>query len=115
MVGGANGGFLTAAMLAILVAMALVLVRALKGPAVFDRILAVNSFGTKTVLLIAVLNFLTGRPEFLDLALVYALMNFIATIAVLRFTRYGDLTLIDADEDELERLEHALEEMEEAR
>ena len=113
MAGGANGAFLTAAMLGILASMALLLVRAFKGPAVFDRILAVNSFGTKTVLLIAVLNFLTGRPEFLDLALVYALMNFIATIAVLRFTRYGDLTLIDADEDELERLDHALEEMEE--
>ena len=115
MVGGVNGGFLAAAMLAILAAMALVLVRAFRGPEVFDRILAVNSFGTKTVLLIAVLNFLTGRPEFLDLALVYALMNFIATIAVLRFSRYGDLTLIDADEDEMERLEHTLEEMEEAR
>ena len=115
MVGGWNGAFLAAAMLAILASMALILVRAFKGPEVFDRILAVNAFGTKTVLLIAVLNFLTGRPEFLDLALVYALMNFIATIAVLRFTRYGDLTLIDADEDELERLEHRLEEMEEAR
>ena len=113
MAGGANGAFLTAAMLGILASMALLLARAFKGPAVFDRILAVNSFGTKTVLLIAVLNFLTGRPEFLDLALVYALMNFIATIAVLRFTRYGDLTLIDADEDELERLDHALEDMEE--
>jgi len=110
--GDAHGGILAAAMLAILVSMALLLVRAVKGPSVFDRILAVNSFGTKTVLLIAVLNFLGGRPEFLDLALVYALMNFLVTIAVLRFSRYGDLTLIDVDEDEVARLEQTLEDME---
>ncbi len=48
-------------------------------------------FGTKTVLLIAVFGFLTGRPDFLDIALVYALINFIATIAVLKFFEYGDL------------------------
>ena len=69
--------------------MALVLTRALVGPTVFDRVLAVNSFGTKTVLLIAVIGFLTGRPEFLDLALVYALINFVGTIAVLRFFPKG--------------------------
>ncbi len=80
-----------APMIAILVSMAMLLVRAVKGPTVFDRILSVNSFGTKTVLLIAVLGFLTGRPAFLDLALVYALMNFISTIAVLKFTRFGSL------------------------
>ncbi len=112
MITGGHGGVLAAAMLAILVSMALLLVRAVKGPSVFDRILAVNSFGTKTVLLIAVLNFLGGRPEFLDLALVYAMMNFLVTIAVLRFSRYGDLTLIDVDEDEAARLEQTLEEME---
>lgn len=82
----------SATMVAILISMALLLVRAVKGPTVFDRVLSVNSFGTKTVLLIAVLGFLTGRPAFLDLALVYALMNFISTIAVLKFTRYGHLT-----------------------
>jgi len=55
--------------IALLVAMLLTLVRALAGPTVFDRLLAVNSFGTKTVLLIAVAGFLMGRPEFLDIAL----------------------------------------------
>ncbi|MEM7586816.1 MAG: monovalent cation/H+ antiporter complex subunit F [Acidobacteriota bacterium] len=80
-----------AAMAAILTSMAMLLVRAVQGPTVFDRILSVNAFGTKTVLLIAVLGFLTGRPAFLDLALVYALMNFISTIAVLKFTRVGSL------------------------
>ena len=77
---------LAVTLLAILTSMGMLLVRALLGPGVFDRILAANSFGTKTVLLISVLNFISGRPEFLDLALVYALMNFIATIAVLRFS-----------------------------
>jgi multicomponent Na+:H+ antiporter subunit F len=77
----------------ILVSMTLALVRALLGPTVYDRVLAVNTFGTKTVLLIAALGFLTGRPEFLDLALVYALINFIGTIAVLKFFEFGDLGL----------------------
>jgi multicomponent Na+:H+ antiporter subunit F len=80
-----------AAALAILITMLLALTRALLGPTVYDRILAVNSFGTKTVLVIAVYGFLTGRPDFLDIALVYALINFITTIAVLKFFEYGDL------------------------
>lgn len=80
-----------AAMVGILACMLMSLIRAVLGPTVFDRVLAVNSFGTKTVLLIAVLGFLTGRPDFLDLALVYAILNFIGTIAVMKFTRFGDL------------------------
>lgn len=75
----------------ILATMALALVRALRGPTVYDRILAVNMFGTKIVLLIAVISFLVGRTDFLDIALVYALINFVATIAVLKFFEYGDL------------------------
>lgn len=82
---------LGAAAAGILVTMALALVRALRGPTVYDRILAVNLFGTKIVLLIAVLGFLGGRPDFLDIALVYALINFVGTIAVLKLVRYGDL------------------------
>ncbi len=78
-------------MIAILVTMVLALSRALLGPTVYDRILAGNMFGTKTVLFIAVIGFLTGRPEFLDLALVYVLINFIGTIAVLKYVQYGDL------------------------
>lgn len=80
-----------AAMIGVLATMALLLARALLGPTVYDRILAINSFGTKTVLFIAVLGFLTGRPDFLDIALAYALINFIGTIAVLRFLRYRNL------------------------
>ena len=82
--------FATAAA-AILVTMALALIRALMGPTVYDRILAANAFGTLTLLLIAVYGFLTGRPEFLDIAMVYALINFIGTIAVSKFVRFKDL------------------------
>jgi multicomponent Na+:H+ antiporter subunit F len=91
-----------AATVGILVAMGLALVRALLGPTVYDRVLAVNTFGTKTVLLIAALGFLTSRPEFLDLALVYALINFIGTIAVLKFFEFGDLGLTRRVRQEVE-------------
>lgn len=80
-----------AASLAILVVMAMALARAVIGPTVYDRILAVNTFGTLTVLLIAVYGFLTGRPEFLDIALVYALINFIGTIAVTKYVVFSHL------------------------
>jgi multicomponent Na+:H+ antiporter subunit F len=89
-----------AATAGVIVSMALALTRAVLGPTVYDRILAVNIFGTKTVLLIAVLGFLTERPEFLDLALVYALINFIGTIAVLKFIEFGDLGLTRRPEPE---------------
>lgn len=72
----------------ILIAMLLAMARAFIGPSLYDRILAVNTIGTKTVVLIGVLGFLMGRPEFLDIALVYALINFISVIAVLRFFEY---------------------------
>ncbi len=70
--------------LAILVTLALALTRAFLGPTIHDRILAVNVVGTKTVLMIAVVGFITGRPEFIDIAIVYALLNYIGIIAVLR-------------------------------
>ncbi len=82
--------FLTAA-IALFVSMVLVLVRLFAGPSLYDRVLAVNSFGTLTVLFIAVLGFLNGRPDFLDIALLYALINFVGTIAILKFFRYRAL------------------------
>ena len=84
---------------AIIVTMGLALVRAGRGPTVFDRILALNMFGTKTVLLIAVIGFVTDRPDFLDVGLVYALINFIGVIAVLRFSKYGNFA--DPDRERL--------------
>ncbi|WP_416306618.1 monovalent cation/H+ antiporter complex subunit F [Neptunicella sp. SCSIO 80796] len=74
----------------LLTVMLMALLRALLGPSIYDRILAVNLFGTKTVLLIAVMGFLFGRPDFLDIALVYALINFISVIGVLRYFEYSD-------------------------
>jgi len=79
------------AMIGVLVTMSLALVRAFLGPTVFDRVLAANMFGTKTVLLIAVAGFLAGRPEWLDLAILYVLMNFIGMIALLRFSKFANL------------------------
>jgi multicomponent Na+:H+ antiporter subunit F len=68
----------------ILVAIAVGLLRAFRGPTLYDRVLAANMIGTLTVLMVAVLGFMTGRPEFLDIALVYVLISFVSTIAVLR-------------------------------
>ena len=73
--------------LAILVTMILAVVRALQGPTVYDRVLAVNMFGTKTVLLLSVICFLVDRPDFLDMALAYALINLVGVLAVLEFTQ----------------------------
>ena len=78
------------AMVAILATMVLALIRVVLGPTVYDRILAVNMAGTKTILLIAVIGFLTGRPDFLDLALIYVVLGFVITIAVLKFVEYGN-------------------------
>lgn len=78
---------------AILVAMLLALVRAFAGPTLYDRVLAGNSFGTKTVILIGLMGFLAGRPDFLDIALLYALLNFASTIAILKFFRYRTLSV----------------------
>lgn len=80
-----------AAALALLATLALTLARAALGPTVFDRLLATNTVGTCAVLLLAVVGFLTGRPDFLDLALVYGLLNVIGTVAVLKFFRQGAL------------------------
>ena len=73
--------------IALIITMALALLRAVLGPTVYDRVLAVNMIGTKTVLLLSVIAFLIGRPDFLDLALAYALINFIGVLAVLEFFR----------------------------
>ena len=86
----------------ILLAMAMVLIRLIKGPTLYDRVLAVNSFGTHTVLFIGVVGFWNGRPDFLDIALLYALINFVGTIAILKFFRYraiGDVMWIPGEED----------------
>ena len=85
--------------LAILVTMILALVRALRGPSVYDRVLAVNMFGTKTALLLSVIAFLVGRPDFLDLALAYALINLVGVLAVLEFIQTRPRKIEAADHD----------------
>jgi len=86
-----------AATIAILVVMIMAILRAITGPTLYDRILAVNMFGTKTVLLISLLGFVMGRPEFLDIAIVYALINFISVIGVLH---YSDAKVFKASEQQ---------------
>jgi len=88
-----------AAMLAVMAAFVLVVVRVVKGPTVFDRVLAGNSVGTLAIIFVAVLGFLNGRPEFLDIALTYGVLNLIGTLAILKFFRHGDLAH-DAQEDD---------------
>ena len=80
-----------AAALLLLASLVLLLARAVVGPTVFDRVLGANTIGTLAVLLLAIIGFLTGRPDFLDLAIVYGLLNIVGTIAVLKFFEYGDL------------------------
>lgn len=86
--------------IALLVAIALVLVRAILGPTIYDRVLAVNSIGTKIVLLIPVYGFLTNRPDFIDIALAYALINFIGTIAILKYFEYGPFSDTELQKDD---------------
>ena len=73
------------AMVAVLVSLALALARAILGPTLFDRVLAANATGTLAVLALALIGFVTGRPEFLDIAILYTLLNLVGTIAVLRY------------------------------
>ncbi len=80
-----------AAAIALLVALGLTVARAWLGPTVFDRVLAANTIGTLAVCLMAVYGFLTDRPEFLDVAIVYALLNVLSTLAILKFFRFGSL------------------------
>jgi multicomponent Na+:H+ antiporter subunit F len=91
--------------IAILLSMGMALVRVMAGPTLYDRILAVNVFGTKTVLIIAVIGFMIGRPEFMDIAIVYALINFIGVIAVLKFFEYGSFASDESEPIEPEPLE----------
>jgi multicomponent Na+:H+ antiporter subunit F len=79
------------AVAALLLTLALALVRGVLGPTVFDRALAGNAIGTVAMLLLAVISFMGGRPEFLDLAIVYGFLNLIGTVAVLKYFRYGSL------------------------
>ncbi len=90
---------LAVAMLAVLVATALMVARALKGPTVFDRLVAANAVGNAAILILALYGFLTERPVFLDVGLTYAMLNIIGTFAVLKFLRFGALGAVGDEED----------------
>ncbi|MBP02621.1 MAG: hypothetical protein CMM25_07410 [Rhodospirillaceae bacterium] len=81
--------------IALLLSIGFALYRVLKGPSIFDRIVSANSIGTLSVLLLAIVGYVFGRPEFIDLAIIYALLNVIGTIAILKYFRHGDLGKTD--------------------
>ncbi|HEY8482349.1 MAG TPA: monovalent cation/H+ antiporter complex subunit F [Spirillospora sp.] len=91
---------LAAVIAALVVAMALTLVRAFLGPRLYNRLLAINVFGTKTVLFISVAGVMSGRSYVFDIALIYALVNFVSTIAVLRLTHLDELLPASGGTDE---------------
>ena len=82
---------LVGGMIGIAVAILMALVRVALGPTAFDRVLAVNSIGTLIILGIALHGFLMGRPEFIDISVLYAILNFIGTFAVLKLFSTGSL------------------------
>jgi multicomponent Na+:H+ antiporter subunit F len=63
-----------------------VLYRVVKGPTMQDRVIAVNVVGSNTVVILALLAAALGEPGYLDVALVYALLNFLMSIAISKFT-----------------------------
>jgi multicomponent Na+:H+ antiporter subunit F len=89
-----------AGLLAVLVALSLATIRAVRGPTTFDRLVAANSVGVGAILVLALFGFMTGRPDFLDIGLVYALLNIVGIFAVLKFFRYGALGHEGIDEEE---------------
>lgn len=70
---------------ALIIATFISLYRAVYGPGIFNRIVAVNVIGTKTILVLVLIGYIYGRPDFLDIALVYALLNFIMTLAAAKY------------------------------
>jgi multicomponent Na+:H+ antiporter subunit F len=81
--------FFLALSIALLFTVSLCLYRALKGPGIVNRIIAVSVIGTKTIALILLMGTIFERVEFfVDIAFVYALINFISTLA---FSKYLDL------------------------
>lgn len=64
---------------------------AYKGPTAADRVISINIITTKVTILIALITIITGQDAFIDVALVYAMMGFIATICVSKYLEKGKL------------------------
>ena len=83
---------LLACMMALGVSILIALIRVILGPTAFDRVLAVNSIGTIVIIGVVVHGFIMGRPEFVDIAILYSILNFIGTFAVLKLFSTGKLS-----------------------
>ena len=81
--------FLLAVSAVLGVSIIMLLVRFILGPTIFDKILSANLIGTNIILAILFIGFEGNNMSYIDVALVYAFLNFVATIAFLRFFRYG--------------------------
>jgi multicomponent Na+:H+ antiporter subunit F len=69
------------------------LVRVVFGPAIFNRIVAINVIGTKTVVILALIGMIHGRIDmFVDICLAYALLNFIGTLAAAKYLERKEAT-----------------------
>ncbi|MEA2061427.1 MAG: monovalent cation/H+ antiporter complex subunit F [Thermodesulfobacteriota bacterium] len=78
--------FILAAAVVLSLVMTVPLYRAVKGPTILDRIMGVNAIGSKTTVLLIMIGFVYKRVDmFIDIALAYALLNFIAVIAASRY------------------------------
>lgn len=81
--------FLVAIFLGILIAVSFI--RVAVGPSIYDRLLGIGIIGTNAVLLLALIGFIYGRPEgFIDLAITYAILNFIGVVAVAKYLDRGE-------------------------
>jgi multicomponent Na+:H+ antiporter subunit F len=82
---------LLALALGLIFSMALLFYRLARGPTVYDRALAATSLSTKTILLIAAVSYFQNRTQWLDIALVYALVGFAGVVALVKFLQYRAL------------------------
>ncbi|MBE0521316.1 MAG: cation:proton antiporter [Candidatus Methanoperedenaceae archaeon] len=73
----------------ILLSTSLVLYRIIKGPSTYDRMLGVNVIGTKTIIILVLIGYVFERPHFFDIALLYAILNFIATVVIAKYLERG--------------------------
>jgi len=67
----------------------LCLYRVVFGPGVENRLIAVNTVGTKTIIILVIIGFIYERPIFLDISIIYAMINFIATLAIAKYLKRG--------------------------
>ncbi|MFQ6071393.1 MAG: monovalent cation/H+ antiporter complex subunit F [Methanosarcinales archaeon] len=77
----------------IIITTLLCLYRGVYGPEMYNRLVAINTIGTKTIVILVLIGFIYERPFFFDIALVYALLNFIGTLAISKYVETGRLDI----------------------